>query len=234
MKTHVMITNRALYDERVIDVITYGLSGLNGTLGIETTDGDKVITGQHGSSDYESDYGFRLITSQDYEIRHDQSCCCHTTWGLPTYDPDRLTEITDPDDCWVCNILVVDGVDVAQYVQHEGMEMLVDDISVHDLPEVIVEAMTISDDDDNSDHASNRRDSLVDYLRELESHGYRLMRNNDRGFSNEYTCIIVAPDADPDDVSDNWDDLSADDWADEYLYGGDAATQAYVSFRLID
>jgi hypothetical protein len=60
MKTIAVITNKYLY-EKVVDVDTSCLSGLNGTLGIELEGEEpKIITGEHGIHDYEKEYGFVL------------------------------------------------------------------------------------------------------------------------------------------------------------------------------
>ena len=85
----------------------------------------------------------------------------------------------------------------------------------------------------NDTHEAHRRESLIYWLNELVDEGYRLMRDNDRGFANEYTVILVSPKTDPDEIGDDWDELDAEKWADEYLYNGDAATEAYNSAKVI-
>ena len=61
MKTTVKITNEDLYNETVIQVDASGLTGLRGTLSIETEmEGWKDFTGEHGERDYEQEYGFIL------------------------------------------------------------------------------------------------------------------------------------------------------------------------------
>ena len=61
MKTNIKVTNEDLYSETVVDVDTTDLIGLNGTIAIETTEGVKEITGEHGEKDYEQEYGFVLV-----------------------------------------------------------------------------------------------------------------------------------------------------------------------------
>ena len=107
-------------------------------------------------------------------------------------------------------------------------------LRANDPSDEIWDAMRMSDmvqqgDSTNTDtHDRIRRDTLVDWLAWLVTdNGYRLMRDNDRGFANEYTVILVSPDADPDDIGDDWDILTPEQWADDYLYNGDAATEAY-------
>lgn len=61
MKTNIKVTNEELFNSKVVDVDTTGLIGLNGALAIETTEGVKEITGEHGENDYEREFGFVLI-----------------------------------------------------------------------------------------------------------------------------------------------------------------------------
>jgi hypothetical protein len=73
METLVKITNEKLYNEKVIDVDTSGLSSTDyyngrygnfcasGHISIELENGEWIeSTGEHGSKDYEEDYGFVL------------------------------------------------------------------------------------------------------------------------------------------------------------------------------
>ena len=61
MKTTIKVTNEDLYSETVVYVDTTDLIGLNGTIAIETTEGVKEITGEHGEKDYEREFGFVLV-----------------------------------------------------------------------------------------------------------------------------------------------------------------------------
>ena len=61
MKTTYQITNKKLFNKKVIDVQTDGLIGMRGTIGIITEDKEEIIvTGEHGKKDYEQEYGFVL------------------------------------------------------------------------------------------------------------------------------------------------------------------------------
>ena len=73
METLVKITNEKLYNKKVIDVDASGLSSTNcyngrygnfcasGHISIELKNGQWTeATGEHGSKDYEEDYGFVL------------------------------------------------------------------------------------------------------------------------------------------------------------------------------
>lgn len=62
MKTTYQITNKELFEAKVIEVFTDGMTGMNGTISIITEEwGEVVFTGEHGKNDYESEYGFKLI-----------------------------------------------------------------------------------------------------------------------------------------------------------------------------
>lgn len=62
MKTTIEITNSELYNEKVIDVDTTGLTGTRGTISIEVEGGEgwRDYTGEHGIHDYEEEFGFIL------------------------------------------------------------------------------------------------------------------------------------------------------------------------------
>jgi len=80
MKTIVKITNEKLYNEKVFDVDTSLLQSTdcyNGRMGHFCANGHLSVflksekwiesTGEHGSKDYESDYGF-ILTNELYEL----------------------------------------------------------------------------------------------------------------------------------------------------------------------
>jgi hypothetical protein len=64
----IKVTNRKLYDSKVVDVDVSGLTGSRGSIEItvnETSDlkneDHRVFTGEHGPNDYQDEYGFILI-----------------------------------------------------------------------------------------------------------------------------------------------------------------------------
>jgi hypothetical protein len=63
MKTYkIKITNESLFNERVIDVdLDFHKGGMVGDVAIETSAGERCFSGEHGSNDYEVDYGFIII-----------------------------------------------------------------------------------------------------------------------------------------------------------------------------
>lgn len=172
------------------------------------------------------------LESGNYKIEHREDCGCYFSWDIAG---DRITEDVDGNECWEGMILVVDGEDIAQHIRYEAPEMLDDTIDANDIPEEIWDKMRMRDmvergeSANNDTHERNRRDSLIEWLTGMVEDGYRLMRDNERGFANEFEVILVSPD----EVDADWDTLTPEQWADEYLYNGDAATEAYNSARVI-
>ena len=87
--------------------------------------------------------------------------------------------------------------------------------------------MGISDDEENISHTNAQTESLIEWLKESK---YDLYIDPERGFANEYTCLLVAKDVEEDD---NWEFVDAEEWVNKYFYNGNAATEAFVSFALI-
>ena len=172
----------------------------------------------------------------NYEIKHTEDCSCSFDFRI---DGDQIIEDVDGNECWEGMVLCVGGEMIAEKIRFGESNMLTDVIGSDDIPDEIWDKMSMGDmvergeSINNDTHERNRRDALVDWLNGLVDEGYRLMRDNDRGFANEYTVILVRPKTDPDEIGDDWDELNAEKWTDEYLYNGDAATEAFNSARVI-
>ena len=182
------------------------------------------------------------ITDGNWEIKHAENCNCSFAFRI---EGDMIVEDVDGDECWESNSLTIDGEltmegeMIAEHVRYESRNVLTDAITEDDIPEDIWDDMAMSDVVEQGDspdcdaHEIARKSTLIEWLDKMVTDGYRLMRDNERGFANEYTVLLVSPDADADDIDDDWDTLSTEDWADEYLYAGDAATTAHNSVRVI-
>jgi hypothetical protein len=176
------------------------------------------------------------LEAGEYRIEHAEDCNCSFDWSI---DGDSITDNASEDECWEGNVLHVREEMIAASIRYGESHTLTDLINADDIPDEIWDAMRMSDmvqqgESANSDtHESRRRDALVDWINGLIDEGYRLMRDNDRGFANEYTVILIRPNTDPDEIGDDWDELTPEHWADEYLYSGDAATEAYNSCLVI-
>ena len=176
------------------------------------------------------------LESGNYEIKHAEDCSCSFDFRI---DGDQIIEDVNGNECWEGMILYVGGEMIAEKIRFGESNMLTAIVGADDIPDEIWGKMGMSDmvqrgeSSNNDQHEANRRESLVAWLEELVGEGYRLMRDNDRGFANEYQVILVSPETDPDEVGEDWDELDAETWANEYLYNGDAATEAYNSARVI-
>ncbi len=177
------------------------------------------------------------INNGEYTIETRSECGCSISWGL---NGEELIADVCTDCCWIGYILVVDGEDVAQHVYGESFEWLIDidrfTDGFEDAEEKIIDEMNIGDFTFDSgtvpEHEEAVEKSLIEFLEEKESEGYNLMRDNLDGFANQYTCVLVSSDS-IDEIDEDWDELTPEEWASEFLYKGDAATQAYNSFKLI-
>ena len=176
------------------------------------------------------------LESGNYEIKHAEDCSCSFDFRI---EGDQIIEDVDGNECWEGMVLYIGGEMIAEKIRYDGHNMLTDLIDADEIPDEIWDEMSMGDmvargeSPNNDTHERNRREALIDWLNDLVDEGYRLMRDNDRGFANEFTVILVSPGTDPEEIDDDWDEISAEKWADEYLYNGDAATEAYNSAKVI-
>jgi hypothetical protein len=179
----------------------------------------------------------KAIEDGNYEIKHEEDCSCSFDWHI---EGDQLDDGCYGNECWEGNILYVGEEMIAQSIRYDvHREMLTDVIDEDDIPDEIWDEMRMSDMVEQGDSANNdtherrRKDALIEWLTQLVADGYELKRNNERGFANEFSVVLVSPDADPDEIDDDWDDLTVDEWADGYFYSGDAATQDFSGHKVI-
>jgi hypothetical protein len=177
------------------------------------------------------------LQAGNYKIEHREDCNCSFDWSI---EGDTITDNCYGNECWEGKVLIVGGEEIAESIRYDASRVLIDDLGDDDIPDDIWDEMRMSDmveqgDSANNDtHESNRRDALICWLEQLVADDkYRLMRDNERGFANEFVVILVSPDADPEDIDDDWDELTVEEWADQYLYSGDAATQDFSGCKVI-
>lgn len=167
----------------------------------------------------------------EYKIEHAEDCSCCISWEINANG--ELVEDIDSDCCWEGNILYVGDEAIAQNIRYEGSEVLVDGIDRDDIPEEIWDGMRMGEMLERGEspycdtHEADRREALIDWL--VESN-YILDRDDDRGFANEYIMILreVAEGETAPEITRE----KAEKWADQFLYRGDAATEAFNGFRL--
>lgn len=176
----------------------------------------------------------------NYTIMYEHECGCSHYW---TTQDGELRNDYSPDVCWEGNVLYVYGTPIAQSIRYEGRSILVDTITINDIPDTIWDDMGISEmrkqgESGNSpSHDEREREALIDYLTDLKSDGWRMYRDDERGFANEYTLYLASPGkshinlhtGEPIDVTELDEITDVEDFASQHLYSGDAATQAYNS-----
>jgi hypothetical protein len=177
------------------------------------------------------------IEDGNYEIKHEEDCSCSFDWRI---EGDHIDDGCWGNDCWEGNILYIGDEMIAQSIRYgRNREMLTDVIDEDDIPDEIWDEMRMSDmvepgeSVNNDTHERNRRATLIEWLTQLVDEGYSLKRDNERGFANEFSVILVSPDADPDEINDDWDDLTIDEWANDFFYCGDAVTQDFSGHKVI-
>lgn len=174
----------------------------------------------------------KKIEAGKYKIEYNEDCGCHIDWVVTS---QGLEMDIDSDSCYQSNTLIVDGKDIIEYIRYEGANEYAG-ISLRELPPEVEyelrlgmwECLGRGETGSSEKHDKNVRNSLVAFLMEGE---YELDRDDCRGFANEYTMILrKMPDGKKADIRQE----EAEAWADDYLYKGDAATEAFVGFRLED
>ena len=169
-----------------------------------------------------------------YYIEHAEDCNCSFKWDID--GNGELVDNVDSDACWEGNVLYItgeewnDGEPVAEYIRYEGLRILHNSVEADDIPDHIKDEMRMSDMKEQGEtgnpkcHDTFRREALVEYLMDC---GYELDRDDNRGFANEYTMIL----RDTGDRSEEPTADEAEEWADAFLYSGDAATESFVNFK---
>lgn len=166
---------------------------------------------------------------KNYKIRRESECNCFVS----DITEDQGVVMDCNDTCWQSNVLAINGEDVLEYVQFEGFKTLNDALILDRIPEDALDDMRIGELQENPDHDDDAMSAkILDYLEGLPE-GTRFFRDNERNFANEYCSIIVTPDADNDDIDEDWDEIDAEQCAHDIAYSGDAATQAYNSIKVI-
>ena len=66
MTYKIKITNEELYNEKVVDVdLDFHKGNMNGDVAIDVVnEGEKCFSGEHGTHDYEDNYGFIIVKDE--------------------------------------------------------------------------------------------------------------------------------------------------------------------------
>jgi hypothetical protein len=176
------------------------------------------------------------LQNGNYKVKLESDCGCSIDWAINQNNELSCDDASSYDACWIGKILYVNGVDepIAEYLYGEYLKILAPELSEEDLPENVLDEMNAGGNEwpENEDHEAKERKSLIAYLEDHIAKGGKLYRDNENGFSNQYACILVLPDSD-EEINEDWDELDPEEWASEFLYEGDAATESFASHRII-
>jgi hypothetical protein len=175
----------------------------------------------------------KKLEAGEYRIEHEENCYCSFFWDIRG---GQIDDGADGNECWEGMILYIDDEAIAESIRFDGAEVLATGLDRDDIPDEIWDEMRMSemveqgDSPNNDTHEANRREALIDWLSEHDN--YRFFRDNQRGFANEYVSVLVT-DTEYDDSDEDWESQTVEEWVDDYLYNGDAATKACNDARII-
>lgn len=168
------------------------------------------------------------IESGDYKIEYAEECNCSGIWSV-----ERGELVFEPgnDVDWEALVLSVDGAIVADCIRGGDRHVYVDGVTESDIPDDVWSQMRLpeilnSGEVGNQEHDRKMRETLIDWLMTGD---YSLAKDDERGFANEYTMILTET---SESVTVTREQAEA--WADDYLYRGDAATEAFVGLRIVE
>ena len=96
----------------------------------------------------------------------------------------------------------------------------------------ILDKMSFDEDKEtNYKHEDNLKESLLNYIEENE---YTCYIRYPRNFANEYDCILVSKNAEKEDVPEDAEEITAEEFAERYLKKDTATTKYCIGFELID
>lgn len=184
----------------------------------------------HDDTDGKEEAFRAAIQDGKFEIRHEADCNCGFAWEIVG---GQLRDTGESDGCWTGNILYVDGEAVLQNIAGEPLESVgeldVESIlSDMDRYDIIEDVTRLDENEESTEHLEREHDSLVEWL---EESGYDLYICYPRKFANEYDCILAAKGREPDE---DWDPLTPEQWASEYLRRPDTVTQVFRGFLLAE
>ena len=188
----------------------------------------------------EKELFLKELEAGNYEIKMEKECGCAISWEIKG---GELVKDIDSDCCWVGMVLYMTDADgktqpilenvafdelteVNLKIKHRELREWLEENGLYD--RIISEMAFDENSEENDRHEQKELESLVEWLGESECDLYVDRR---RGFVNEYTCVLVAKDA---EVDDDLESVTAQDWAERYLEKGDAATEYSIGFMMIN
>lgn len=171
----------------------------------------------------------QAIENGNYEVKMESECNCVFHWDI---ECGELIADIDSDCCQVGNILYVAGKPVYQNIQYEAPESLINGLDVYEILinsdyYKILEECNIGDNEENKEHENKLQESLIDWLNES---GFDFYIDPERGFGNEYTCLLVENKL---KIEEEWESVTAEKWVEMYLEKRNNITKYFIGFRVV-
>lgn len=178
------------------------------------------------------------LKAGNYRIEMQDDCGCYIYWQI---ENEKLIPDISTDCCWVGNVLYVENTEgeeeiIAEQIAFEpfrevGAGMTTNEFRVmleeNDLEHIINDMQFDENKAENHSHYNKLLWTLVDYIEENE---YITAIYYSRGFANEYDCVLAERGAN----IENAEIVTPAKWAKMYLSEGNALTQMYIGFKLLE
>lgn len=166
----------------------------------------------------------------NYKVELQEDCNCSFDWAIN--NAGGLDDNCFSDNCWVGNVLTINGDWVGCCNQYENYEGIIsqEELEENGL-ENITNDMKVSEDLTNDTHARRRKQALVDFIKENE---YICGLEYPRNFANEYTCYLANNYADIDMVC-TVNIITPEEFAEKYLADtNNTCNQYWIGFKFLD
>jgi hypothetical protein len=183
-------------------------------------------------------YTQKLITNLkngNYKIEMTNECNCSIEWKIVQ---GELQADIDSDNCWIGNVLSIDGELIAEQIAFESLrtiylenittEELIELLEENNLENIIKEMQFNEELEENKDHDEKMKESLINFINDNK---YTTYIRYPRNFANEYTCILV--DKSIEKAPEDAEEITAKKFAERYLVKDDAVTEYFKGFDLI-
>lgn len=185
------------------------------------------------------------IRKGNYELKIECECDTGCNWRLVNnMGKDRLVcVISNSKECWTDRCLYVDGQFIAYQTYFtlnvsDGAGVTLDELQsiLKKYPKFKNELCKIPEKFKNCQvmMVSNKKITLIEYLKTLHEERHILFIDLERNFANEYTCIIVAASAKENDIPENAYEVDIETWTTYYLHAHELGDVEYcIKFRYI-
>jgi hypothetical protein len=183
------------------------------------------------------------LKNGNYEIKMEHECGCAIDWVIKH---GELQPDISSDCCWMGKVLYIKNLEtgitepIFENVAYEPMRMINAEITKREFEDMleenellyILDKMSFDEDKEtNYKHEDNLKESLLNYIEENE---YTCYIRYPRNFANEYNCILVSKNAEKEDIPEDAEEITAEEFAERYLKKDTATTKYCIGFELID